>query len=162
MDMSGTMQGAGLPAIASATAGGVGGLLAVHIHDPQSTIFYPSYDGNGNIVAWTVSGATAPVCLREYDSFGNILIEHGTPPCQFGFSTKIEDPESGLLYYGYRYLSPPLGRWLSNDPLGENDDTGEFNTLVFILNDPIDGTDLRVTEGPDRISQLESIKSLHQ
>jgi RHS repeat-associated protein len=133
------MQGAGLPAIASATAGGVGGLLAVRIHDPQPTIFYPSYDGNGNIVAWTVSGATASTCRREYDSFGNILIEHGTPPCAIGFSTKIEDPESGLLYYGYRYLSPPLGRWISKDPIEER---GGINLYGFVGNDGVSRWDI--------------------
>ena len=38
-DLSGTLQG----------AGGVGGLLAVHIQNPQSSIYYPTCDGNGNI-----------------------------------------------------------------------------------------------------------------
>jgi RHS repeat-associated protein len=37
----------------------------------------------------------------------------------FGFSTKYTDNETDLLYYGYRYYSPALGRWLSRDPIEE-------------------------------------------
>jgi RHS repeat-associated protein len=29
------------------------------------------------------------------------------------------DEENGLVYYGYRYHSPPQGRWPSRDPFGE-------------------------------------------
>jgi len=37
----------------------------------------------------------------------------------FWFSSKYEDTETGLYYYGYRSYSPTLGRWLSRDPIGE-------------------------------------------
>ena len=37
----------------------------------------------------------------------------------FRFSTKYQDAETGLLYYGYRYYDPITGRWLSRDPIGE-------------------------------------------
>lgn len=37
----------------------------------------------------------------------------------FRFSTKYQDQETGLLYYGYRYYQPQTGRWLSRDPLGD-------------------------------------------
>ena len=37
----------------------------------------------------------------------------------FRFSTKYLDTESGLIYYGFRYYSPSLGRFLNRDPLGE-------------------------------------------
>ena len=74
-------------------------MLAVTTSNP-STVYYPSFDGNGNITAWTQSGATAPVCRRENDAFGSIVVERGTAPCTFGFSTKLEDPETRLLNYG--------------------------------------------------------------
>jgi len=35
------------------------------------------------------------------------------------FSTKYQDDESDLLYYGYRYYKPSTGTWVSRDPLGE-------------------------------------------
>lgn len=37
----------------------------------------------------------------------------------FRFSTKYQDDETDLLYYGYRYEKD--GRWLSRDPLAEKD-----------------------------------------
>ncbi|MCC7365486.1 MAG: hypothetical protein IT303_14065, partial [Dehalococcoidia bacterium] len=36
----------------------------------------------------------------------------------YGFTGKEEDVEVGLRYFGFRYLSTPLGRWASPDPLG--------------------------------------------
>ena len=35
------------------------------------------------------------------------------------FSTKYYDAEADLYYYGYRYYSPSLGRWISRDPIKE-------------------------------------------
>ena len=37
----------------------------------------------------------------------------------FRFSTKYDDDESDLLYYGKRYYEPSTGTWPSRDPLGE-------------------------------------------
>jgi hypothetical protein len=37
----------------------------------------------------------------------------------FRFSTKYQDDETGLLYYGYRYYQPVTGRWINRDPIGE-------------------------------------------
>jgi RHS repeat-associated protein len=36
----------------------------------------------------------------------------------YGFTGKEEDVEVGLTYFGKRFLSPYLGRWVSADPLG--------------------------------------------
>lgn len=51
----------------------------------------------------------------------------------FGFSTKYEDAETGLLYYGFRYYSASLGRWLAIDPIAE---MGGLNIQAFVDNDP--------------------------
>lgn len=37
----------------------------------------------------------------------------------FRFSTKYQDDETDLLYYGYRYYDASTGRWLSRDPIEE-------------------------------------------
>jgi RHS repeat-associated protein len=37
----------------------------------------------------------------------------------FRFSTKFQDVETDLLYYGYRYYSASTGRWLGQDPVNE-------------------------------------------
>ena len=47
-------------------------------------------------------------------------------------STKYTDQETGLVYYGYRYYSPGLGRWLSRDPLG---DLSKFEEVAAMADD---------------------------
>ena len=46
--------------------------------------------------------------------------------------------QSGLIYYGFRYYSPSLGRFLNRDPLGE---LGGSNLYGFVENDPVNGWD---------------------
>jgi RHS repeat-associated protein len=108
-DLSGSLQG----------AGGVGGLLSLQIHDPQSTIYYPTYDGNGNVSEYVASnGSTA--AHFEYDPFGNTVVNTDTSnQFAYRFSTKPLDRTTGLYYYGYRYYDPVTGRWPSRDPIEE-------------------------------------------
>ncbi len=47
----------------------------------------------------------------------------------FRFSTKYQDDETGLLYYGYRYLR--YGQWLSREPIGGK---GGRNLYSFVGN----------------------------
>ena len=47
------------------------------------------------------------------------------------FSAKYTDPETGLILYPYRPYLPALGRWLTQDPLGEQ---GGENLYVFCGN----------------------------
>jgi RHS repeat-associated protein len=47
------------------------------------------------------------------------------------FSTKCYDPENGLYYYGYRFYSPALMRWLNRDPI---DEAGGLNLYEFCGN----------------------------
>jgi RHS repeat-associated protein len=56
----------------------------------------------------------------------------------FRWSTKAADEESGLVYYGYRYYSPVMGRWISPDPIGE---TGGLNLFAFVANSPVEAVD---------------------
>ena len=43
-----------------------------------------------------------------------------------------------MLYYGYRYLDPVSGRWLSRDPIGEE---GESNLFADVTNDGVNRLD---------------------
>ncbi len=53
---------------------------------------------------------------------------------RFRFSSKYLDEETGLYYYGYRYLSPVLGRWVNRDPIGE---TGGLSLYCYLENGTI-------------------------
>ena len=131
-------------------AGGVGGLLATRTSEFASSRYttssrrigqhFPSYDANGNIIAWT-SDSGEYRTTRDFDPFGNIVTKQGerwNESTPFGFSTKYEDVESGLLYYGYRHYDPTHGRWLNRDPLGER---GGVNLYGMVRNSPVSSID---------------------
>jgi RHS repeat-associated protein len=129
-DLSGTPQ----------AAGGVAGLLSESlISNPQSSIYYPTYDGNGNISEYlTATGTTA--AHFEYDPFGNTVINTDAGNLfTYRFSTKPRDTETGLYYYGYRYYDPMTGRWPSRDPIEE---VGGMNLYGFVFNNGVRNIDL--------------------
>ena len=134
VDLSGSLQG----------AGGVGGLLSVTTTDTNSgmsTNYYPVYDANGNVTAYLDAGGAA-AARYEYDAFGNTVSESGSLSDAFTyrFSTKLVDVETGLIMYQLRPYSPPLGRWLSRDPIGE-EDSALPNLHNMVSNDPMDSYD---------------------
>ena len=92
--------------------------------------------------------------------FGEVVKKTGAASSvPFRFSTKYQDDETVLLYYGYRYYQPSVGRWASRDPLGDyafssvyrTDKTDEEKialwweslrpTYTFIYNDGINNID---------------------
>ncbi|MBM4309920.1 MAG: hypothetical protein FJ119_03090, partial [Deltaproteobacteria bacterium] len=121
LDLSGTLQG----------AGGIGGLLC-RISD--NTAHHYTCDANGN-VGQLVESDGIIAAHYEYDPFGNNVSSHGllAEANPYRFSTKYLDAETGLYYYGYRYYSSELGRWLNRDPLGER---GGINLNAFVKNGP--------------------------
>ena len=122
MDLSETLQG----------AGGVGGLLAVSCNN---NFYFPAYDNNGNITKYIDENGSI-VAAYEYDDFGRLISSSG-PMSDFfrhRFSTKYFDPETCLYYYGYRFYSPSLMRWLNRDPIEEE---GGLNLYVFCCNNAL-------------------------
>jgi RHS repeat-associated protein len=130
-DLSGTGQG----------AGGVGGLLWTFQPQAGNARAFLCFDGNGNVTTLVYSPDATIVGQYEYDAFGEVIRATGplakTNP--FRSSTKYQDDETDLLYYGYRYYNPSTGRWLSRDPAGE--DSGDINLYSFVSNDPLAHTD---------------------
>ena len=127
-DLSGTTDG----------AGGIGGLLMVKDHSDGATHF-PAYDGNANVVALLRTDKTV-TARYEYGPFGE-LIRASKPFAKanpFRFSTKYYDQETDLLYFGQRYYSPSLGRFISPDPIGTE---GGLNLYAFVGNNPINDVD---------------------
>ncbi len=57
----------------------------------------------------------------------------------FRFSTKYQDDETDLLYYGYRYYGATTGRWLSKDPIGEE---GGLNAYGAVQNELVGRLDV--------------------
>ena len=128
-DLSGSLQG----------AGGVGGLLMVD--DSKGASDFYAYDGNGNVLGLVNANDGTLAAQYDYGPFGEVL--HLTGPSAranpFRFSTKYQDDESDLLYYGYRYYNASTGRWLSRDPLEEQ---GGNNLYNMVGNDSVDSFDI--------------------
>ncbi len=91
---------------------------------------------------------TARTCFEG--PFGEVIRKTGAMAnaMPFRFSTKYQDDETDLLYYGYRYYNPSTGRWLSRDPIEEQ---GGLNLYCFVSNEPgyhIDGYGTSLVGGP--------------
>jgi RHS repeat-associated protein len=148
LDLSGSLHG----------AGGVGGLLAHEfISGTETNNYWHFYDGNGNLTE-TLAVQDDPGLPTGfgnwyiYGPYGRMITENDTYGQQpgFRFSTKWRDDEQaaagqsgaiadeGLYYYGHRYFSPSLGRWISRDPIGEK---GGKNLYAFVKNDPVNDVD---------------------
>jgi RHS repeat-associated protein len=149
LDLSGTLQG----------AGGVGGLLFIGNWLSAIGYYAAAYDGNGNVAALVSAADGTASANYEYGLFGEVI--RATGPMananRFRFSTKYQDDEPDLLYYGYRYLNATTGRWVSRDPYGEvgGPDPGSHlpaeqssagsdrgSDYVFIRNQPLGRPDL--------------------
>jgi RHS repeat-associated protein len=141
LDHSGTLQG----------SGGVGGLLwRQGVASGTGGAHAYGYDGSGNVTLTVAlqDYYTDPVDLISseytYDPQGNALRTTGgfAASNPFRFSTKFHDGEGengGLVYFGFRYYSPVLGRWISRDPLEE---TGGYNLYSFLNNRSVGNIDV--------------------
>jgi len=122
-DLSGTFQG----------AGGISGLLWVNVETGSHAGRYvAAYDGNGNVMGLVSASDGSLVAQYEYGPFAEPLRATGPLAADnpFRFSTKCTDSETGLLYYGYRYYSPTLGRWLSRDPVGVSHSLVKYDSSI--------------------------------
>ena len=126
LDLSGTLQG----------AGGVGGLL---FEKRNGVVYIPCYDANGNITAYIDTNGTVRASY-VYDAFGKTISQSGDMAnlFRFRFSTKYFDADTGLYYYGYRYFSPSLQRWINRDPIEED---GGINLYGFVGNGAVNKWD---------------------
>ena len=130
-DLSRTPQG----------SGGIGGLLWLTQNAAQPTNDFVAYDGNGNVTALVDGNTGSNTAQYAYGPFGETVRADGiaAKANPFRFSTKYQDPETALLYYGYRYYQPIAGRWLSRDPVEER---GGANLNVAVRNDMLDRVDV--------------------
>jgi RHS repeat-associated protein len=66
----------------------------------------------------TTTRALSP---KEYGPFGEVLRATGpmAKANPFRFSTKYQDDDTDLLYYGYCYCNASTGWWIKGDSMGE-------------------------------------------
>ena len=79
------------------------------------------------------------ISYEEYHPFGTSAYRSSKSGVdlslkRYRFSGKELDDETGLYYFGARYLAPWLGRWTSSDPAGLKDG---FNLFCYCRNNPV-------------------------
>jgi RHS repeat-associated protein len=110
--------------------GGIGGLLNLRQggHD-----YSYLYDAKGNVTALLDLTQTV-IQAYTYDTFGTLMSMAGIFDQPFQFSTKRFEEKTGLSYFGYRFYSAALGRWMTRDPIEE---IGGINLYEFALSNPV-------------------------
>ena len=157
LDLSGSIQG----------AGGVGGLLFAVYYSPSTEVYFPAYDGNGNLMALCKGSDGTWAAQYEYGPFGEVIRATG-PMARvnpFRWSTQYTDDETDLLMYPARPYSPSTGRFLSRDRIEEE---GGLNLYGFVENAPVNfvdpfGEEILVIAGRHKFNgttfPLESVQS---
>jgi RHS repeat-associated protein len=89
------------------------------------------------------SAAARIISYEEYTPYGGTAYIAGQKLSEvrrkrYRYSGKERDNETGLYYYGARYLAPWMGRWLSCDPRGRIDGLAVY---AFCRGNPICLTD---------------------
>jgi RHS repeat-associated protein len=92
---------------------GAGGILA---EAPQTGSVYRMTDHLGSGVG-TLSSTGAVLGIQDYAPFGQLFNGANTND-PYKFTGKERDTESGNDYFGARYYSSSMGRFLSPDPSG--------------------------------------------
>jgi RHS repeat-associated protein len=160
LDLSGSQQGAGT----------IGGILAGNFSG--TTAFY-ACDANGNVTDLVGTNGDS-LAQYQFDPYGNTISKSGelADVNPFRFSTKYTDAETGLLYYGYRYYMPEVGRWVTTDP-GEVEvfklaaligmiAVREPNLYAFVVNRPLDNIDILglYTDAAGKKCSTDCLKSI--
>jgi RHS repeat-associated protein len=146
VDLGGTWEtgmGNHGPGRSQTAAGGVGALLGVIA--PNTQTYSATHDANGNVMGF-IDLETGTLAARfDYDAFGTLITDWSAPGhnaweiSRIRFSGKYQDPHTGWLYYGYRYLDTVNGRWVSRDPIGEE---GGLNLYGMVGNDWVGRVDV--------------------
>lgn len=107
----------------------IGAAIAIELH---GKVYVPIHDLQGNVAALLPLDPAPPTHYR-YSAFGE---EQGndTIPNPWRFFSKRVDEETRLCYFGRRFYTPELGRWMTPDPAGFTDG---MNLYAFVHNDPL-------------------------
>jgi len=94
-------------------------LLAVDAYGGEVIFFYHT-DPAGTPLAMTDSSGNV-VWRGDYKPFGEEIEITPEPENKLKFVGKEKDKETGLLYFGARYMEGKIGRFISPDPVGAVD-----------------------------------------
>jgi RHS repeat-associated protein len=117
--------------------------LALEVDDigaPRVDYSLSTHQGSAALV---LDASGAIISYEEFFPYGSTAFIAGddvreVSRKEYRYSGKECDDFTGLYYYGFRYYAPWMGRWLSPDPIGPEDD---LNLYQFVIGDPVGNVD---------------------
>lgn len=101
----------------------------------NNEIYTPIHDHRGALIGLLDKQGVAKETIR-YTAYGEELTNKQLSPWRF--ASKRFDEETGYIYFGRRYYSPLLGRWITTDPNGFEDGP---NLYAYVHNSPLTNID---------------------
>lgn len=138
-------------------AGGIGGLLGI-TDSEQNRSYLAGYDGNGNVTLLIHRGEGTIEAAYEYSAFGELERQSGAyaQSNPIRFSSKYYDNDTRLSFFGFRYYSASLGRFINRDPLEERGAWNLYRNLSYTTTNPyFGGSRLGGTSWFDRWQQSQ-------
>lgn len=104
-------------------------------YEHNGCTYLPIHDIQGSL-ATMISTNGKPHSTYRYTAFGEQLKGNNSSPWRF--ASKRYDAETDFIYFGRRYYSSNLGRWITADPQGFDDGP---NLYAYLSNDPMTDCD---------------------
>jgi len=101
--------------------------------ETRDAVYAPIHDVQGNIMSLVDVRKREVIKLNWADPYGRGLTEDA--PTAWIFAGKNYDAEAGVVYFGARFYSPELKRWLTPDPLEQGEDHYQYcfdNPLRYV------------------------------
>ncbi|GAA3580869.1 RHS repeat-associated core domain-containing protein [Nonomuraea rosea] len=113
--------------------------IAVRTPDNQVSFLVNDHQGTSQAA---VNATTGELAMRRTTPFGE---NRGSPPAswpgQRGFVGGTQDPTTGLVHLGAREYDPKNGRFLSVDPVMEDENPQQLNAYAYANNSPVTMSD---------------------
>lgn len=121
------------------------------LSSPQKGVIYYHTDHLGNSHLITDSqGNILREEVRYPYGLDRLIEETQATTADYVYTGKEHDEETGLIYFGARYYSPEMGRWISPDPLFLEDKPDTVlkhpfssNIYAYVRNNPVMYVDLK-------------------